>query len=174
VTHEHYDHFSPDDIEKLKKEDTVLVIPKTVEPMLDELRSPCETKLVSVGETFTVKGIAFETVAAYNVGKQFHTKDKEWIGYLMKAGDTSYYIAGDTDQNKDNEQVTCDVALIPIGGTYTMDPASAAAFINHIRPKAAIPTHYGNIVGSKTDGDAFAQMVDEKIAVIQKIRSFKQ
>jgi L-ascorbate metabolism protein UlaG (beta-lactamase superfamily) len=55
-----------------------------------------------------------------------------------------------------------------------MDPASAAAFINHIRPKAAIPTHYGNIVGSKTDGDAFAQMVDKEIAVIQKIRSFKQ
>jgi L-ascorbate metabolism protein UlaG (beta-lactamase superfamily) len=174
VTHEHYDHFSPEDIEKLKKEDPVLVIPKTVKPMLGELLSPCETKLVSVGETFQVKGIDFEAVAAYNVGKQFHTKDKEWIGYLMRAGGTSYYVAGDTDRNEDNGQVTCDVALIPIGGTYTMDAAAAAAFVNHLHPKAAIPTHYGNIVGSKTDADAFASLVDKDISVIPKIKQFKQ
>ena len=83
--------------------------------------------------------------------------------------DITYYIAGDTDQNPDNEGLRCDVALIPIGGTYTMDPAQAAAFVNRLRPRIVIPTHYGTAVGAKEAVDEFEPLVDEKIEVMRKM-----
>ena len=109
---------------------------------------------------------------AYNVEPErlgFHPKENGWLGYLLVMDDITYYIAGDTDQNPDNEGLRCDVALIPIGGTFTMDPAQAAAFVNKLRPRIAIPTHYGTAVGVKEAVDEFEPLVDQKIEVMRKM-----
>ena len=77
--------------------------------------------------------------------------------------DNVYYIAGDTDENEDNEKVICDVAFVPVGGTYTMTALEAAKFVNLIKPKIAIPIHYGSIVGNKEDAKFFVEKLDEGI-----------
>ena len=74
--------------------------------------------------------------------------------------DIRYYVSGDTDVNEDIKKVRCDVALIPIGGFYTMDWKQAAEYIAQIKPQAVIPTHYGSIVGNKTDGEDFRKMLE--------------
>jgi L-ascorbate metabolism protein UlaG (beta-lactamase superfamily) len=80
------------------------------------------------------------------------------------------YIAGDTDETKENKAVKCDIALVPIGGTYTMDAKKAAELINALRPEVAIPTHYGSIVGNPGDGEIFAELVKEPIKVDIKLK----
>ena len=85
------------------------------------------------------------------------------MGYLLDLDGQRVFIAGDTDKTKENSVVQCDIALVPVGGKFTMDPKEAADLINTIRPKAAIPTHYGTIVGKKSDGDLFASLVDPAI-----------
>lgn len=89
--------------------------------------------------------IEIETVPAYNKLKLFHMKSKGWLGYIVTMDGVRYYVAGDTDEHEDNRNVKCDVALIPIGGTYTMDKKHAADYIAKIGPKVAIPTHYGSV-----------------------------
>ncbi|MBQ7564274.1 MAG: MBL fold metallo-hydrolase [Lachnospiraceae bacterium] len=170
ITHDHYDHFSPEDIEKVSKADTVLIAPenmagktKAVKPLVGRIET------VKPFEEREIDGLSFETVPSYNVGKLFHPKKAGWVGYILKTAGQRIYIAGDTDATKEALEVTCDIALIPIGGTYTMDPKQAAELINMIRPKIAVPTHYGSIVGSKGDADQFAAFVGEPVKVVKKM-----
>ncbi|MBQ4312214.1 MAG: MBL fold metallo-hydrolase [Oscillospiraceae bacterium] len=168
VTHSHYDHFSAEDIKKIKTSDTLLVVPKSMEK---SAKGVCpRVKAVSAGEHFDADGIAAEAVAAYNVGKLFHTKLSGWLGYIVTIDGERYYIAGDTDRNKDIENVKCDIALVPIGGKFTMNAKEAAGFVNHIKPKIAIPTHYGSVAGSYSDADVFAGYVDKDITVDIQLR----
>ncbi|MBO6137062.1 MAG: MBL fold metallo-hydrolase [Lachnospiraceae bacterium] len=171
ITHDHYDHFSPDDIAKVVKEDTVFVVPAKLEAEVKKLL-PAKGSIVvtSPGEKYEMDGFTVETVPAYNNFKPFHTKKAGWNGYIIVYNQTRIYVAGDTDANKDNRTVKCDVALVPIGGTYTMNAREAAEFINEIRPKVAIPTHYGSIVGSFKDANEFAEGVSEDIKVEIKIK----
>ena len=129
---------------------------------------------MSAGEKIKLPGLCVEAVSAYNVEPErlgMHPRENGWLGYVLSVdGDpTRYYVAGDTDQNRDNETVSCDVALVPIGGTYTMDARQAAAFVNALRPRLAVPTHYGSIVGTYADFDAFSAEVDPAIAVARKL-----
>ena len=115
-----------------------------------------------------------EAVPASNVEPErlgMHPQAKGWLGYVLSLdGDpTRYYAAGDTDQNPDNEAVSCDVMLLPIGGTYTCDPLQAAAFANAVRPRVAVPIHYGSIVGSYANFDAFLAEVDSSVDVVKKL-----
>lgn len=171
ITHDHYDHFSPDDIAKVVKEDTVFVVPDKMEGAVKEVL-PVNGRIICVkpGEKHEMDGFSLETVHAYNNLKPFHPKKAGWVGYIIIYNDTRIYVAGDTDANKDNEKVSCDVALIPIGGTYTMNAKEAAEFINKIKPSVAIPTHYGSIVGSFKDANAFAENVSYDIKVEIKIK----
>ena len=159
VTHDHYDHFSPEDIEKIINNETIIVAPKTVKA-LSKMRN---TVLVEPNNAYEVKGIKIETIPAYNVNKQFHQKDNQWVGYIIVIDKTRYYIAGDTDVTSENKQVNCDVAFIPVGGTYTMNYTEAAELVNTIKPKIVVPTHYGDIVGEKDDGEKFKMLLDEDI-----------
>ena len=104
---------------------------------------------------------------AYNKMKPFHTKGKKWIGYIVKMDDICYYVAGDTDVNEDIKKVQCDVALIPIGGHFTMDKKQAADYIAALKPKAVIPTHYGSIIGNKSDGQEFMKALEQLDSEIQ-------
>lgn len=174
ITHEHYDHFEPESIAKIKKETTRLVAPKSMEKKaLGEAGIASENCLFyEPGETHEADGIVIETIPAYNKLKPFHTKSRKWQGYVVEMDGIRYYVAGDTDVNEDIKKVNCDVALIPIGGFYTMDWKQAAAYIAQLKPKAAIPTHYGSIVGNQSDGEDFKKMLgslDDGILVELKL-----
>ena len=164
VTHSHYDHYSEEDIKKIKKEDTQIVAPTD---LLDNLLTIGFTKeniiLVNPTEKYNVKDITFKTIPAYNTNKNFHQKSNNWVGYLVTIDGITYYIAGDTDITEENKEVKCDVAFVPIGGTYTMDYKEAAELINIIKPKIAVPTHYAAIIGTKEDGINFIKLLNSDI-----------
>ena len=171
VTHDHYDHFSPEDIEKVSSDNTILIVPEKMEGKAREAaKSVKEIKTVKPGTYHEVNELEFETVPAYNVLKAFHPKSAGWVGYILRIDGQRIYIAGDTDATKEAMDVKCDIALVPIGGTYTMDARKAAELVNTIRPEVAIPVHYGSIVGSPKDGEVFAQYVKDPIKVEFKIR----
>lgn len=159
VTHEHYDHFEPDSIAKIRKESTILVAPESMrKKVLSESgMTPDRCVFCEPDGMYEQEEIVIETVRAYNKLKPFHPKMNKWLGYIVTMDDVRYYVAGDTDVNADIEKVQCDVALIPIGGHYTMDKKQAADYIARIAPGAVIPTHYGSIVGEKADGREFEE-----------------
>ncbi len=171
ITHEHYDHFSPEDIEKVAGKDTTLIVPESMKGKAQEA-SGLVKKIVTVkpGEDCEVEGLCFETVPAYNVDKKFHPKSNEWVGYILKVGGKRIYVAGDTDATPEAKAVQCDVAIVPVGGTYTMDIRQAAELVNEIKPAVAIPVHYGCIVGEASDGEAFAKLVKDPVKVELKIK----
>ena len=117
------------------------------------MRSICT---VAPGASYVIEGLKIETIPAYNNLKPFHPKTAGWVGYILELDGRRIYIAGDTDATKEAQSVRCDIALVPIGGTYTMNAKKAADLINQIKPAIAIPTHYGGIVGKKEDAAAFA------------------
>ena len=170
ITHDHYDHFSPENIRKVAKADTILVVPEKMSDKAKEVAGVVgRIETVTPGIYRELNGFEFETVPAYNTLKPFHPKSAEWVGYVLKVDGKRIYIAGDTDATKEAKEVKCDIALVPIGGTYTMDARKAAELINTIRPEIAIPVHYGSIVGSPKDGEVFAQNVQSPIKVEFKI-----
>ena len=117
-------------------------------------------------KSYTFTNISFNTIPSYNTNKEFHKKEYNWVGYLFNNFDSSLYIAGDTDDNEDIRKINCDIAMIPIGGKFTMDYKEAAAYVNTIKPKKVIPIHYGTIVGSNLDANKFKELVDSDIEVI--------
>ena len=162
ITHSHYDHFSIDDIYKVKKENTIFIVPVDV---FSKLKDIDKEQIISVKPNMmgNIENIKFETISAYNTNKTFHPKGNNWLGYILTIEGIRYYIAGDTDITEENKKVKCDVAFIPVGGTYTMDYKEAADFVTIIKPKIAIPTHYGSIVGKKEDGENFIKLLDDDI-----------
>ena len=164
ITHDHYDHYSEDDIEKIKKNDTVIVAP---EELLTKLlrKGFRQDYIITVtpDEQDMVEGIKFETVPAYNTDKQFHPKENEWVGYIIELNGYRYYIAGDTDITEENKKVKCDVAFVPVGGTYRMDFKEAAFRINEIKPKISLPIHYGSVVLTKQDAEDFKRLLHPEI-----------
>ncbi len=170
VTHDHYDHYSPEDIRKVSFADTILIVPESMEKNAKKVADAVKRiKTVSPGEQYETDGLTYETVAAYNIMKPFHVKSAGWVGYILSTNGQRIYIAGDTDATKEAKGVRCDVALVPIGGTYTMDAKKAAELINEIKPQTAIPTHYGSIVGKQADERVFAEYVKDPVRVECKI-----
>lgn len=165
ITHDHFDHFSIEDIKKIEKEDTVYVIPDSMYNLLGG------ENVITLypNEKANAEGYDVLTVPSYNVNKDFHPKDKAYLGYIVTIEGKRVYVAGDTDNNDDVKKVKCDIALVPIGGHYTMNYEEAAKLVNIIKPELAIPTHYGDIIGDTKDGEKFAQLVDSDIKVELKI-----
>ncbi len=169
LTHDHYDHYSKEDIEKVRKEDTLFIIPKEMkENFLRELNVE-ETfcTFVEPGEKIEFEGLEIKTIPAYNKVKPFHPKSKKYCGYLITFDHTKYYITGDTDALEENAIVSCDVLFLPIGGYYTMDVEEAVSFTKKIKPKVVIPTHYGTIVGKKEDGKTFQTLLKKEEETIE-------
>ena len=171
ITHTHYDHFSPEDIAKVRRPDTVFVMPAY--NMMDFIEAGFTDEdavfLVPYEHAMPLPGIEIETVAAYNVTKKFHPEDEAWMGYVVEIDGRRVYIAGDTDDLPENREIECDIALVPVGGTFTMDAREAAAFVNALKPAVAIPEHYGTVAGSPKDGETFARLVDPSIQVDLKL-----
>lgn len=161
-THSHYDHFSPEDIEKVKKENTVFIVTEDIKEKAEKLFGKEKVLAVEPNEKYHIQGLDFKTTYAYNVNKAFHPKENNWVGYIIEINYKTYYIAGDTDNIEEIQNIECDEALIPIGGTYTMDYQEAAELANTIKAKVIIPTHYGSIVGNKEDATKFKDLVKHK------------
>ena len=164
ITHDHFDHYSEEDIDKVINENTTIIIP---EELLTKLLRKGINKnaiiTVEPNEKYVVQGIKFETIPAYNTNKTFHPKENGWVGYSITLDDIRYYIAGDTDITEENRKVKCDVAFVPVGGTYTMDFKEAVQLINGIQPKIAVPIHYGSVVGTKQDATDFIKLLNPSI-----------
>jgi L-ascorbate metabolism protein UlaG (beta-lactamase superfamily) len=161
ITHEHYDHCSPEDIKILQGPDTVIV---TTPDCAKKLTG--KVKIVKPGDKITVEGIEIEAVPSYNTNKQFHPKGNNWVGYIFTVRGQRIYIAGDTDYIPEMKSFKADIALLPVSGTYVMTAEEAVKAAIDIKPKIAIPMHFGSIVGSKDDARKFAEGLKGKIDVV--------
>ena len=162
VSHSHYDHCSKPDVRKVSKAGTVIVAPA------DTIRKLGATNAIAPGESLPIQDIVVEAVAAYNVGKTFHPRGHNWCGAVISIGGKRIYYAGDTDLVPHMSNLKdVDVALLPVGGTYTMSAAEAADATKVIGCKAAIPYHWGDIIGSEADAAAFAKAAACKVHVLK-------
>ena len=154
VSHSHYDHCSAEDVAKVTTDETTIVAPA------DTIAQLGSAKAVTPGEGITVAGITVEAVAAYNVGNAFHPKGNNWIGAVITIDNKRIYYAGDTDLTDEMSGLSdVDVALLPVGGTYTLNAREAADACEKIGCKAAVPYHWGDIVGTAGDAEAFVEAV---------------
>ena len=171
ITHSHYDHFSEEDIEKVRKENTVILITNDLYEKTLNLGFKKENIIiVEPNKEYKIDNIEIKTIPAYNINKKFHLKQNDWVGYIIKIEGITYYIAGDTDITDENKKVKCDVAFVPVGGTYTMNFKEASELINIIKPKITVPIHYGNIVGLKQDAIEFTKLLNKGIESIIMIK----
>lgn len=130
ITHSHFDHLSPEDLEKVRGAKSVVVAPADCVKQLGK-----DTKVIKVGQRIDLgNGVVVEALPAYNTNKQFHPKENGWVGYVVEAEGRRYYIAGDTDHIPEMKSIRCDVAFLPVGGTYTMTADEAAVAFKDLIP----------------------------------------
>ncbi len=154
ITHDHFDHCVPEEVAKIRRPATVVVGPKAVAAKL-----PAPVEVIAPGETRTFAGVKVKAVPAYNTNKEFHPKNAAMVGYVFTLGGVTYYHAGDSDDIPEMAGLAPDVALLPVSGTYVMTADEAAHAARAIKPKVAIPMHYGAIVGSEADAMRFAELL---------------
>jgi len=162
VTHGHFDHCSPEDVAKVSGPQTEVVAPADAAAKLGE-----GVKTILPGEAVNVAGVKVEAVPAYNVGKSFHPKDNRWVGYVVTMGGERVYVAGDTDRTAEMDAVKADVALLPVGGTYTMTAEEAAGAADAMGVSLAIPIHFGDVVGSEADARRFEAACNVPVKVLR-------
>jgi L-ascorbate metabolism protein UlaG (beta-lactamase superfamily) len=164
ITHDHYDHLSPKDVAKIRTDKTVVVVPSGCRGKISG-----KVEVMSVGEKKVFAGISVEAVPAYNIGKDFHPRLKGGLGYVVTANGIRIYQAGDTDRIPEMKSLkNIDVAILPVGGTYTMNPREAAEAADDVQPKVAIPFHYGAIVGSSNDAETFKKHCTIAVEILRK------
>ncbi len=161
-THDHFDHLSPGDIKKVMKPGAILVVPKKKAKKFKKYELS-EVIGVEPFNEYEAQGIKFRTVPSYNLEKKFHKKKKNWVGYIIDVDGASYYFAGDTDYIPEMDEIEADVVFLPVGGTYTMNAEEAAKAANSIKPKVAVPIHFGTVVGTREDAETFAKNLDQNI-----------
>lgn len=163
VTHEHSDHFSPDDIDLIRTTRTEVVANATVAAKLSG-----RIHVVKPGDRLTVQGVAIQVLPAYNLNKKFHPREKGHVGYVLTVDGQRIYHAGDTDAIPEMQDLRPDIALLPVSGTYVMDAAEAVDAVKLLRPGLAIPMHYGAIVGSEADALRFQQLSPAPVWIMQR------
>ncbi len=169
VSHDHYDHCDPETVARLQKENTVVITP---EDCAKKFQGNVQTLLP--GEKTKIGMIEVEAIWAYNIGKDFHLKENNWLGYVVSIDGVKLYHAGDTDHIPEMKDVKTDIALLPVGGIYTMNVEEAVAAIKDIDFRLAIPMHYGYIVGSQKDGREFADALGKKAEVLIPLVPFEK
>jgi L-ascorbate metabolism protein UlaG (beta-lactamase superfamily) len=173
ITHAHFDHFAPEEIERLRTATTKLVAPKDVAAELSG-----DVTAVAPGESHEIGGFRFETVPAYNIVEErleMHPKRNGWVGYVFEYGGRTYYHGGDTDALPELESLSTQVAMVPIGGTYTMDAREAAGLVKAMGPELAVPMHFGFVVGSPSDAERFRELAAPvAVEVLEPTNPFEQ
>ena len=173
ITHGHYDHFSPQDVERLTKPETWLVGPAAVAE-----RVSGQVHRIGPGDRLDddpVRGLQIGAVAAYNTskrdadGKPFHPRDAGWVGYDLGVGGERLYHSGDTDVIPEMDSVTgVDVALLPVSGVYVMTAQEAAEAARRIQPRVAVPMHWGSHIGTEHDARTFADKAPGEVRIMEK------
>jgi L-ascorbate metabolism protein UlaG (beta-lactamase superfamily) len=163
ITHEHYDHMSLNDIQKIKTDKTTLVVPEK-----NAAQFTGEVIGVSPGDCIEVLGIQIKVLPAYNIGKPYHPRERNYVGYNIMIEDIRCYHAGDTDVIPEMKQIKTDLAFLPVSGTYTMNPQEAAEAAELIRPKLAIPIHWGSVVGYRTDAERFHRLTLTRSVILEQ------
>ena len=161
ISHEHYDHCSPEDVKKIQKDSTVIVTEAQSAAKLSG-----DVRVVQPGDKLTVSGIPIEAVPSYNTNKSFHPKENGWLGFIVTVGGVRIYHAGDTDRIPEMGSFQVDIALLPVSGTYVMTAEEAVEAARMIKPKVVIPMHYGAIVGSADDAKRFSEALQGTCEVV--------
>lgn len=169
ITHSHYDHCSIEDLRKIVTENTKIVLTADCQSKITKFEEPIKMIIAEPGQEFDFSGIKIIAVPSYNINKEFHPKDEGWLGYLIKMEDIIIYHAGDSDIIPEMQKLTGHnqkektfVALLPVGGRFTMNPEEAFEVANLLKPSLAIPMHWGSIVGTKEDAEEFCELCTEK------------
>src|SRR3989339_291355 len=179
ITHSHYDHCSIKDIEKIKKEGTVVICPADVQSKITRIKD-IKMELIEAGEEITIGNMKIEALPAYNLNKDFHTKKDQWVGYLIKLKETIICHAGDTDRIPEMERLSgygkhgnMFIALLPISGKYVMTAEEAAEVASFISADLAIPMHYGaGVAGTIEDAQRFVEICRQegiRAEILEKI-----
>ncbi len=169
ITHSHYDHCSIADINKLTKDNTIVICTADCQSNITKIEKRIDMQVVQPNESMKMGNIKIQTIPAYNISKPFHPKSDGWVGYVIEMGNLIIYHAGDTDRIKEMEKLTGYgkkenkfIALLPVGGKFTMNAEEAAEAAKIIKPTLAIPMHYGSVVGSQQDAENFAKLCKAK------------
>ena len=166
ISHPHYDHFSKDDILRIKKDNTKIICIKDIyEDIISLGFNKNDVLVVEVNNEYVIDDIHFKTVYAYNLEKDYHKKEYGWVGYIVNVNNKDIYFVGDSDYIPSMNDIKCDIICVPVGGTYTMDKYDAVKLINKIKPNLVIPMHYKTIVGTSED----AKYLKDKLEVEVKI-----
>jgi L-ascorbate metabolism protein UlaG (beta-lactamase superfamily) len=161
ITHDHFDHCSPEDVVKIQNDKTIIVTEKdSAKKISGNIRS------IKPGDVVDIDQIKIEGIRAYNVNKNFHPKANDWLGFIVEVDGVRIYHAGDTDLIPEMKDIRTDIALLPVSGTYVMTALEAVEAAKKINPKIAIPMHYGAIVGDKNDATRFKEGLKGAIEVI--------
>ncbi|MCX8147395.1 MAG: MBL fold metallo-hydrolase [Candidatus Woesearchaeota archaeon] len=167
ITHEHYDHCSISDINKIVKPETIIVTVPDCQSKLSGLKVANVT-LVRPGNKLNVRGTMIEAVPSYNTNKKFHPKDNEWVGFIITVNGKRIYHAGDTDAIPEMKSLSnIDIALVPVSGTYVMTAEEAAKAVNEFKPKTAVPMHYGSIIGNASDAQKFKSLAKVPVVIFE-------
>ena len=160
ITHSHWDHLDIDSINNLVNEKTIIIGPSSVIEKLDNNYKMLEVKPNNI---YNLDNLSFMTVPAYNLNKEYHPKDADYVGYIVTLNNITYYISGDTDALDELKTIKADVIFLPVGGTYTMTREEAVELANAIKPRYAIPIHYGLAVGDLLDAKYFVNNLNKEI-----------
>ena len=173
VTHDDFDHYDPDAVERVAGAAATVVAFEGVDT--SDLPDDLASRSAAAGEELTIEDIDVQAVPAYNdpdgehvdgEGNPFHAEG-EGVGFLLAIDHTTVYVVGDTDFLEEHEELTADVFIPPIGGHYTMDRHEAAAFAEHVRPDLVLPVHYDTFEAIETDAAAFKADVEEMGATVR-------
>ncbi len=168
VSHQHGDHCSPQDILKVSGPDTVVVASSSAASQLPGAR------VMAPGDKLSLKGIEIEAVPAYNVNKfrapgvPFHPRSEKHTGFIVTMQGVRVYFAGDTDHIPEMKDIACDIALLPVSGTYVMTAEEAAGAARELAPIIVVPMHYGAGIGAADDGARLVALYDGKVALLEK------
>lgn len=164
ITHDHYDHLSLPDLKSICTDNTEILLPESAIPKLKGIKGKVHG--VRPGQKLTAAGLKVETVPAYNLNKDFHPQAAHNVGYIVTLDGERIYHAGDTDRIPEMKGLAPDVALLPIGGTYTMDVDEAALAAEDLEAKRVIPMHFGAIVGHQEDAERFKKLCKVPVEIL--------
>jgi L-ascorbate metabolism protein UlaG (beta-lactamase superfamily) len=167
VSHDHHDHCSPADIALVRTTATTVIANPTAAAKIAG-----EVTILRAGENLRVGPVTISAIAAYNHKRHFHPKEAGHLGFLLHLGEEKLYFAGDTDFIPEMESLDCDVALLPVSGTYVMTAQEAVEAARAIAPRVAIPMHYGaGVAGTIQDAELFRQLSPVPVLLLDPERA---
>ena len=167
ITHSHYDHFSVPDIDHVIGPQTIVICPPDCTSKLSKF-SLKALKPLEPGSVYSDDFVHIVAVPAYNRNKQFHPRDNDWLGYVVTMDKVTIYHTGDTDLIPEMDDIECNIALLPVSGTYVMTAEEAAQAAARIEPDVAIPMHWGNLIGTEDDAKQFKKLCKCDVTILEK------